>query len=366
VERGSADEGERPSRRATASRSTLHAPRSRVAERGEPLGWRIGGPLLALGAVLAVGTFGYVTIEGWPVVDALYMTVMTVSTVGFREVHPLSVAGEFFTMALILLGVGALFYAFGSVMAFVFEGHLTQRWEWRRMERRVARLDGHIVLCGYGRVGRAIALDLARGRAALVVIDVNQSSLDEAARDGLAIVYGNAADDAVLREAGIERAAALIAATDDDADNIFVTLSARALRADLPIVARANHDDTADKLRRAGASHVVSPYAMAGQQMALLATRPSAVDFVETLLRGADADLLLEDVQVAAGAPLAGLGVAEVRSRFASGATLLALRRGGRMLAPPPVDAVLQPGDILVVAGTDRQLRAVEAACTPP
>ena len=277
------------------------------------------GPLLALATTLLVGTLGYVLIEGWSLADAAYMTVTTVATVGYGELHPLSHAGRLFTIALILLGVGSIFYAFGAVMTFVFEGHLTRSWGLRRMERRVQQLSGHHILCGYGRVGRQIARDLRRERVPFVVIDVNQSSLDQAAAEGLTIVYGN--------------------------------------------VARANYDDAVHKLRRAGATHVVSPYAMAGQQMALLAVRPAAVDFVETLLRGAGGDFLLEDLRIAETSELVGISVTAARRQFASGATLLALRRDGRMLAPPPVDTTLRADDIIVVAGTDGQLRLVERAC---
>ncbi len=331
--------------------------------RGELSGWRLGGPVLALVLTLAVGTLGYVLLEGWSVEDAFYMAVTTLATVGYGEIHPLSRIGRIFTSVLILFGVGAIFYAFSSMMGFVFEGQLTQRWERRRMERRVGQLSDHFILCGYGRMGRQIARDLLQERATFVVTDVNQSSLDLAARDGLLVVYGNATEDDVLRRAGIERARGLITAVANDADNIFVTLSARALRPDLPIVARANYDDAVHKLRRAGATQVVSPYSMAGQQMALLAVRPSTVDFVETLLRGSGGDLLLEDVRVAQSSALVDCSIAEARSRFAGGATLLAIQRDGRMLATPPEDLTLRAGDVIAAVGTDNQLRTLEHAC---
>jgi len=330
---------------------------------GDRLRWRLGGPVGVLGLVLVVGTVGYMLLEGWSWEDAVYMVVTTVSTVGFGEVHPLSRAGRFFTIGLILFGVGALFYAFGALTAFVFEGHLTHRWERRRMETRVQRLSKHFVLCGYGRVGRQIARELKREDAPFVVIDVNQSSLDVALADHHLVVKGNATDDDVLSRAGIDRALALITAIADDAENIFVTLSARAMRADLPIVARANYEETVPKLRHAGATRVVSPYAMAGQQMALLAVRPGAVDFVETLLRGSGGDLLLEDLEVAVSSRLCGVSIAQLRGQLSTGATLLAVRRAGTMLAPPPVDMLVEAGDIVVLAGTDPQLRLAEQLC---
>jgi voltage-gated potassium channel len=209
-------------------------------------------------------------IEGWTWDDALYMVITTVAPVGFGEVHPLSRLGRWFTIALILLGVGSLFYAFSAFLSYVFEGHLGRHLESRRMESRVQSVSNHFVLCGYGRVGRQVAQELQREGIGVVVIDVNQESLGDAVHDGHMVVHGNAADDDVLRAAGIERSRGLIAAVAEDADNIFVTLSAHALRPDLAIVARANHLDAVRKLQLAGADHVVSPYTMAGQQMAIL------------------------------------------------------------------------------------------------
>ena len=231
------------------------------------------------------------------------------------------------------------------------------------MERRVAKLTDHYIICGYGRVGRQIAEDFKRERCTFVVIDVTQSSLEQATADGLSVIYGNATEDEVLHRAGIDRARGLIAAVANDADNIFVTLSARALRPEMPIVARANYEDAVRKLRLAGATRVVSPYSMAGQQMAQLAVRPAAVDFVETLLRGAGGDLLLEDVRVAPGSALVDMSIAAARARFAGGATLAAILRAGQLLAPPPDDLRLQPDDVLAIVGTDAQLRALERAC---
>jgi voltage-gated potassium channel len=325
----------------------------------------LGGPLAALALTLVLGTLGYMLIEGWAWDDALYMVVTTVTTVGFGELHPLSRLGRWFTIGLIVVGVGSLLYAFSILAGYVFEGHLTQRWQRRRMDSQIAQLDNHFILCGYGRVGRQVAADLKRERAPFVIIDVNPVSLQEAADEGLLVVFGNATDDQVLRNAGILRARALIAAVADDANNIFVTLSARSLNAKLPIVARANFQDAVHKLRLAGATRVVSPYVMAGQQMAMLAIRPSAVDFVETLLRGTrGGDLLLEDVQLSSGAALVGVAMPDLRHQFASQATVLAVRRDGRLLAPPPEDLRLQAGDVIVVAGTDGQLRQFEQACS--
>lgn len=324
---------------------------------------RLAGPISALIATIVGGTVGYMLIEGWRFDDAFYMTMITIGTVGFGEVQPLSDVGRHLTSLLIVAGIVSISYTVTVVTGVVIEGHLTHYWERQRMERRVLKQRDHYIICGYGRVGRQIVEEFRRERFECVVIDVNQPSLEQAVADGLTVIYGNATEDEVLHRAGIERARGLIAAVANDADNIFVTLSARALRPEMPIVARANYEDAVRKLRLAGATRVVSPYTMAGQQMAMLAVRPAAVDFVETLLRGAGGDLLLEDVRVAPGSSLVSSTVAAMRARFPEGATLAAIQREGRLLAPPPEDLILQPNDVIAIVGTDTQLRALERAC---
>ena len=328
----------------------------------EAPGWRLGKPAAVLLLTLVVGTIGYKAIEGWSTFDAFYMVVTTVMTVGFGELHPLSTAGRVFTMGLILTGVATISYALSVMVGIVFEGQLTRRWEQRRLDRRLHHLTDHYIICGFGRVGRQTARELRREGRAIVVLDIKHAALAEAASEGMSTVFGNATEDDALRAAGIERAHGLITAVASDADNVFVALSARALRPDLLIVARANYDDAVPKLRRAGASQVVSPYTMAGQQMARLAVRPSTVDFVETLFRGGEGGLLFEDVRVAANAPIAGTPLAEARDRFAEGAILVAVQRAGKMLAPPPTGLVLQADDVIAVVGTSGQLRALERA----
>ncbi len=291
------------------------------------LGPRLARPLVSL--VVVVGAVGYWLIEGWPVLDALYMAVTTVGSVGFGEVYPLSTAGRLFTIGLIAVGLATLWYSLSDLVGLMVEGQLTRQWERRRMERRRERLGGHQIVCGFGRVGRQIAEELKRDGQPVVVVDLSPVALEAAARAGLQTADGNATEDETLVAAGIERAAGLITAVATDADNVFVTLSARALRPSMPIVARANHDDAIPKLRRAAATQVVSPYSMAGRQMTRLALRPATVDFVETLLRGADTELLLEDVRVAGGSSLVGVAVAEARRR-APEALLLAVQREGQ------------------------------------
>jgi voltage-gated potassium channel len=318
------------------------------------------GPIVVIGMLLVLGTAGYMLIEGWSFLDALYMTVTTLVTVGFGEIHPLSTAGRIFTIALIVLGVGGVLYTFTSVMQYVFEGHLGREWELRRMQRRIDQLRDHFILCGYGRVGRQVARDFAEDGVPFVLVDMDQDRLDQAGTDGCVTLRGDATDDDTLRRAGIDRARGLITCVQSDADNIFVTLSARALRSDLYIVARSDNEDAAPKLRRAGADRVVSPYSIGGRQMAMLAVRPAAVEFVDRVLSRADIELLLEDFVIAERSPLVGRTLAEIQEQVAPGVTVLALRRDSRLVTQPPSDWDVRLGDELVAVGTPEQLRALE------
>jgi voltage-gated potassium channel len=314
-----------------------------------------------IAAILLLGTLGYMAIEGWTALDAVYMTVTTMATVGFGEIHPLSSNGRLFTIGLIILGVGGALYLLTAMMQFVFEGHLGRNLERRRMQRRIESLREHFILCGYGRVGRQVARDFQSAGVPFVLIDVNQASLDTAADEGCLCVRGDAADDETLRRAGIDRARGLVTCVNSDADNIFVTLSARALRSDLFIVARGNNDDAAPKLRRAGADRVVSPYSIGGRQMAMLATRPAAVEFVDRVLGRADVDLLLEDFAIGPGSPLVGKTVRQVGQEIAPGVLILAIRRQAQLVTQPPADTAVGIGDELVAFGTSAQLRALES-----
>jgi len=315
---------------------------------------------------LVAGTLGYVVIEGWSVSDALFMAVTTVTTVGYGEIHPLSTAGRLFSIVLIAFGVGSISYVLTSLAATLFEGYVNQRWERRRMSQRVAHMADHYIICGYGRVGREIAAQLRRERCTCLVVDVAEAALSRATKDGYPVVEGNASEDDTLRRAGIVRARGLITAVATDAENIFITLSARALKTGLPIVARANFEDAVSKLRRAGATQVVSPYAMAGQQMARLAARPTTVGFVERLLEGSQGELLLEEIHVSAGSAIAGAAIGEARQRFAGAAVILAVQRGGQLLSPPAADLRIESLDTLAVVGSDRDLNTLAIACQAP
>lgn len=340
--------------------------RKRQNDRGRPGGSgvlgarsRAGGHVRVLGliiiAVTIVGTLGYVAFEGWSIDDGLYMTVITMTTVGYKEVRDLDATGRLWTMLLAIAGVAIIFGSIGIVAESILTEAASGRRERRRMTDAVGALRGHFILCGYGRVGTTVARELTHAGLPFVVVDINPASLATATHDGFLVVEGDATRDDVLREAGVERARGLITTVDSDANNVYVTLSARALNAGLFIVARANQDGAEAKLLQAGADRVVSPYTRAGRQIAELATRPRVADFIDYALSHGELAFSMEEVEVAAGGPLAGRTVG---SLVADGIHPLAIVRGSRDYEPnPPADRVLAAGDNLIVSGTSDTLR---------
>jgi voltage-gated potassium channel len=306
-------------------------------------------------AIILVGTLGYVVFEGWSLDDGLYMTVITMTTVGYREVRELDGTGRLWTMLLAIAGVAIIFGSIGIVAESILTEAASGRRERRRMTDAVGALQGHFILCGYGRVGTTVARELAHAAIPFVVVDINPASLATATHDGFHVVEGDATRDEVLREAGVERARGLITTVDSDANNVYVTLSARALNAGLFIVARANQDGSEAKLLQAGADRVVSPYTRAGRQIAELATRPRVADFIDYALSHGELAFAMEEVEIAADGPLAGRTVG---SLVADGIHTLAIVRGPRDYEPnPPADRVLATGDGLIVSGTSDTLR---------
>lgn len=312
--------------------------------------------LALLMAVLLVGTIGYVLL-GFGAVNALYQTVTTVATVGFREVEPLSTAGKFFTMALILLGVGATLYAFSVLIETLIEGRLQDLLGRRRMEKTISSMHGHVIICGWGRVGRSIASEVAAAGRALVVVDHDESRLAECVHP---TVCGDATEDPVLIAAGVERAAALVAAVDLDAANSFITLSARAMRPDLFIVTRARSSDSEEKLRRAGADRVVNPQNIGGARMAAFVLRPHVAEFVDVVMHERNLEFRLEELAIGSGSPIAGATLRDAHLRDRTGALVLALRDPlGQFLTNPPPDTAFEPGQVLIAIGTESELRAL-------
>ncbi|MGZ8437832.1 MAG: potassium channel family protein, partial [Candidatus Limnocylindrales bacterium] len=301
----------------------------------------------AVALVVAIGSVGYVAL-GWPFGDAIYMTGITLTTVGFREVRELDGLGRAWTILVAIAGVGIIFGSVGLVAQAVLTEAVSGRGEAKRMAQAVAGLRRHLVLCGYGRVGSTVARELVHAGERFVVVDINPASLAVAERDGHLIVVGDATADSVLLEAGIDRARGLITTIDSDANNVYVTLSARALNPGLFIVARANETGSEAKLLQAGADRVVSPYSRAGRQIAELAVRPRVADFIDFALSHGELAFSIEEVEIAPNGPLAGRTVAALRE---DGIFAVAFGRGEHDYEPnPAADRILVAGENLIVS----------------
>ncbi len=318
--------------------------------------------LAAIVAVVIIGTVGFMLIEGWGVLDSLFMTITTIFTVGFSEVHPLSAAGSVFTIVLILGGVGTILYGIGAMVEFVISGQLTGVFRRGAVRRQVEKLSGHNIICGYGRVGEAVARHFVAHGARFVVIDNDQASLDRAAEAGFLAVSGDASSDEVLEIAGVTQAKGLIAAVGSDAGNIFVTLSARVLNPSLLIVARASSEDTVNKLERAGADHVVTPYGIGGKRMATLILKPLVSDYLEIVTGGGELEFRVEEFELTSRCCSIGQSIADLAVRKRTGATILAVRHAstGAFDTNPSPELRLQPGDMIIAIGTPMEITKLE------
>lgn len=327
--------------------SRYAAPAAR--RRGEGLLARFRMPLLLVAAAVLYGSIGFVLVEGVSPLDAVYRTVLVLSTIGTGTPEPRGDGAMIFTVSLILVGVAAVFTGIGVGTEVLVSGDLAYWARRRQMAGRLARLSDHFIVCAYGRVGRTVADELRAQGGTVVVIESNPELTSMPARDGLLYVQGDPADEEVLEEANIRRAQALVCAVDSDAANVYITLTARALNPSLRIISRASVQSSADKLVRAGADEVVSPYRLSGRRMALLAMRPSMVEMLDLL--GFGPDSRLEEILVRPGARLDGSTIAQALDRY-TGVSILAVKHPDTPLVPAPDHATrLAPGDLILSVG---------------
>lgn len=324
-------------------------------------GWRLSVGLMAL--IVVGGTTGYSLIEGWDLWDAFYMTVISVTTVGYREVHPLSRPGQAFTVVVVTFGVATVLYTFSFLMARLVEGDLQERWVRRRNRRMLDDLTHHFIICGFGRIGQIVAREFARQDVPFVIIERDVEHMQAAIDLGYLAVEADASSEDVLKRVGISRARGFIAAVSTDADNVFAILTARLLNPELFIIGRAETEDAKTKLVRAGADRVLSPYQIGGLQLAQTALRPAVVDFVQLATSSDNLDLNMEQVEIGADAPLAGRSIIDANLRQRFGVVVVGIQRaGGAMEFNPPPESVMHVGDFLVVLGQAKNLRELEAA----
>ncbi|MEK6726492.1 MAG: potassium channel protein [Deltaproteobacteria bacterium] len=318
--------------------------------------------VLLLVSIITFGVAGLMFLEGWSFLDSLYMTVITMSTVGYREVHPLSLSGMVFVITLIVLGVGSFLYIITSLAEYVVAGHLVGALGRRRMKKEIDSLNNHYIICGFGRVGQQVAAELKREGVPCVIIDSDQNSIDRCISEGYLYIQGDASNDEVLKKAGIERVKGLVTATDSDADNVYVTLSAKNLRDDIFVVARANTEGSEHKLHKAGADRVLSPYSIGGRRLASLLLRPTVVEFLDVVMHSTEIELIMEEVLVHKNSQFVSAPMADARTRCMTGANILAIKKKGekKMIATPSPDIIIEAGDRLVVFGTREQLKELE------
>ena len=317
---------------------------------------------VALTVFTVFGTVGFHIIEGWPFFDALYMTIITFSTVGYQEVHPLSHQGRIFTIFVIIFGVGLVYFAIGTLTALLLEFELDKLFGRRRMERELERISGHYIICGAGRVGRSAAREFERNKVPFVVIEAKEARAEEQTDNWIAIV-GDATQEKVLRSAQIERAKGIVAATTTDATNIYIVLTAKSLNPKLKIIARASEDAAEKHLKTAGADVVVSPYGFAGHRIAQSFLRPNVVDFLDIAVsRDAHEELVIEEVKVNDGSRIAGKTIGTSLIHRDMGIMVLAIRRSdGQPRFNPTADEPILAGDNLIVMGEAAKLRQLES-----
>jgi voltage-gated potassium channel len=318
-------------------------------------GSRLQRLILPILAIFLIGVFGYHLIEGWSLFDSLYMTVITLATIGYGETHVLSDAGRAFTIVLILAGLGVIGYSITELTAFLVEGEMRGLILRKRMDKKIAKLAQHYIVCGIGRTGRYVVEELAHTGRSLVVIDSDPAKIRQSIESEILAIQGDATEDALLIEAGIERAAGLVAALPSDRDNLFVVISARGLNPKLRIIAKVEEISSKAKFLRAGADSIVSANFIGGLRIASELIRPATVNFLDTMLRREDR-LRVEDVPVAANSSAVDRSLAELEVGTATGALVLSLKRGDNFLFNPHGDTRIEPLDTLVLMGTPAQV----------
>ena len=323
--------------------------------------------LLAIVTTLLIGTVGFTVVEHYPPFDAFYMTLTTMTTVGYMEIHPLSRAGRIFNSFLIFFGVTTIFIAIGAMTQTIIELEFGDAIGKRRNKRMIDKLKDHFIICGFGRVGRGAAAELQHAGVPFVVVDINPERVERAIIGGMLAANADSTRDETLRQVGIERARGLVAALATDADNLFVLLSAKGLNPRIYVAARAAEEGAEAKMRRAGADAVFAPYAITGHRLAQSLLRPHVVQFLDFTTKDIGMDITIEQVRVSPASPMVSKSLRDMQLGRDFSVIVMAIRAAdGRMLFNPSADATVNAGDHLIVMGRQENLRAIEALIAEP
>lgn len=317
--------------------------------------------LATLIVLIGGGTIGYMLIEDWSAFEALYMTIITLATVGFREIHSLSFEGRVFTILLIVFGAGTIAYTIGTLIQFMVEGQLRAVLGRKKVEKKINRLKAHYIVCGYGRIGRLISRDFKSKPVPFVVVEQDPelcSALDE---EGILYINGDATQDEVLLRAGIQHAKGLITAVTSDSANVFITLTARGLHPDMFILARAGEESSELKLKRAGANKVISPYIIGASRMANAILRPSVVDFIDIATGGENLELQIEEIRISPNSTLAGKALINSGIRKDLGIIIVGInKRNKKPVFNPAPETLIETGDVLITLGKPPAIKDME------
>ncbi|MCX6641618.1 MAG: potassium channel protein [bacterium] len=309
-----------------------------------------------------LSTTGYIMIEGWSFLDSLYMTIMTVATVGYGEVHPLSETGKYYTILVILVGVGVAGFTLSNLTAFFVSGHVRNLLKAGKMQQRIAKLKDHYIVCGCGKMGYEAVRELKAEGKELVAIDLDSAKTQRLEREGTLYILGDSTQDEILKQAGVERARGLLATLPTDADNVYVSLSARGLNSSLFVIARGSDENSESKLLKAGANRVILPYHIGGRRMASILVKPEIVDFLDVMMGKDQLSLRMEIVRVEEKSKLPGFTLQSSNIRRDSGGVLVMglIRKNGEMLPNPSKDTEIRAGDQLIVLGRTEQIQQME------
>ena len=317
--------------------------------------------LILLAIVIVAGSLGYMAIEGWGILDSFYMTIITIASVGYMEVNPLSPNGRVFTIFLIIFGMGVLLFGISTFTAFLVEGELSEILRRRKMEKMIAGLKEHYIVCGMGRIGRHIIDELHKTRRLCVAIDKNEEACRRLAEEERLFIKGDATSSAVLKSANITHAKGVFCSLPTDAENLLLVLTARGINPLLKIVARAEEDESEEKMRRAGADGVVLPEFIGGLRMTSAMVRPEAVTFLDKMLKDQEEVYRVEDIFVDADSVFAGKTLKTSGLMERKGFSVVAVRKGDRYIFNPSGDERIETGDAVILIGESESIREVKA-----